>query len=243
MSEIRTLKELLAAGRSDAAAITAPGAQDLTFDAFRKLVADTIAALNGFGVGRNDRVAIVLPNGPEMATAFVAIASGATAAPLNPAYKADEFEFYMSDLNSKALVVEAGSKSPAVAVAQKLGISILTLTLDANAGAGAFTLSGGDKKPAANPGYAESDDVALILHTSGTTSRPKIVPLSQRNVTASARNIATSLEFTDKDRGLNIMPLFHIHGLIAGHSRAALARRPDFLHARLQRAEVFWLDG
>jgi oxalate---CoA ligase len=216
MSAIRTLKELLATGRGDAAAITAPGAKGLTFDAFRKLVADTIAALNGFGVGRNDRVAIVLPNGPEMATAFVAIASGATAAPLNPAYKADEFEFYMSDLNSKALVVEAGSKSPAVAVAQKLGISVLTLTLDANGGAGAFTLSGGERKPAANPGYAESEDVALILHTSGTTSRPKIVPLSQRNVTASAGNIATSLEFTDKDRGLNIMPLFHIHGLIAG---------------------------
>ncbi|MDR3408591.1 MAG: acyl--CoA ligase [Methylovirgula sp.] len=216
MSAIQTLKELLAVGRGDAAAITAPGAQDLTFNAFRKLVADTIATLNGFGIGRNDRVAIVLPNGPEMATAFVAIASGATAAPLNPAYKADEFEFYMSDLGAKALVVEAGSKSPAIEVAKKLGIAVLTLTLDASGVAGAFTLSGGEKKPAANPGYSEGEDIALILHTSGTTSRPKIVPLSQRNVTASAQNIATSLEFTDKDRGLNIMPLFHIHGLIAG---------------------------
>ncbi len=93
MGAIRTLKELLATGRGDAAAITAPGARELTFHAFRKLVADTVAALNGFGIGRNDRVAIVLPNGPEMATAFVAIASGATAAPLNPAYKATSSSF------------------------------------------------------------------------------------------------------------------------------------------------------
>jgi oxalate---CoA ligase len=216
MSAIQTLKDLLAVGRGDAAAITAPGAKDLTFDAFRSLVAATLATLNGFGIGRNDRVAIVLPNGPEMATAFVAIATGATAAPLNPAYKADEYEFYMSDLGAKALVVEAGSKSPAIEVAQKLGIPVLTLTPDANGVAGVFTLSGGEKTSPAHSGFGDSEDVALILHTSGTTSRPKIVPLTQRNVTASAQNIAMGLEFTDQDRGLNIMPLFHIHGLIAG---------------------------
>lgn len=216
MSSIRTLQDLLAVGRGDAAAVTAPGARDLTYDAFRKLVAGTIATLNGFGIGRNDRIAIVLPNGPDMATTFVAVATGATAAPLNPAYKADEFEFYMSDLGAKALIVEAGSKSPAIEVARKLGITVLTLTPDAGGIAGTFTLSGGVPKAAANPGTGASDDVALILHTSGTTSRPKIVPLTQANVTASAQNIATSLEFSDADRGLNIMPLFHIHGLIAG---------------------------
>src|ERR1700689_4907672 len=106
MTSTRTLDRLLAFGRGDAPAITAPGAHALTYDSFRKLIAETIAALNEFGIGRNDRVAIVLPNGPEMATAFVAIASGATAAPLNHAYRADEFEFYMSDLGASALVVE-----------------------------------------------------------------------------------------------------------------------------------------
>ena len=126
MSSIRTLQDLLAVGRGDAAAVTAPGARDLTYDAFRKLVAGTIATLNGFGIGRNDRIAIVLPNGPDMATTFVAVATGATAAPLNPAYKADEFEFYMSDLGAKALIVEAGSKSPAIEVARKLGITTVT---------------------------------------------------------------------------------------------------------------------
>jgi acyl-CoA synthetase (AMP-forming)/AMP-acid ligase II len=85
-------------------------------------------------------------------------------------------------------------------------------------GAGSFTLErrGTQTLTLTQGGWAQPDDVALILHTSGTTSRPKIVPLSHRNVAVSAGNIAETLAFTAKDRGLNIMPLFHIHGLIAG---------------------------
>jgi acyl-CoA synthetase (AMP-forming)/AMP-acid ligase II len=216
MTSTRSLDRLLAFGRGDAQAIAAPGAQALTYDRFRRHVGATVAALNGFGIGRNDRVAIVLPNGPEMATAFVAIACTATAAPLNPAYRADEFEFYMSDIGAKALVVESGSSSPAIDIAKKLGILVLTLAAGPGAPAGAFSLSGEAKGPTARPGIAAPEDVALILHTSGTTSRPKIVTLTQTNVVASAENIARTLEFSEADCGLNIMPLFHIHGLIAG---------------------------
>ena len=213
-----TLRELISKGANDAPAIVSSGSQPLSYAALRSLVGTTIAALNGMGIGRSDRVAIVLPNGPEMATAFVAIASGATAAPLNPTYKADEFEFYMADLNAKALVVEDGSTSAAVAAAIRLGIRIVTLTPTPAAGAGAFTLSADseDVGGTVSGGYADPGETALILHTSGTTSRPKIVPLSQRNVSVSAGNIAASVEFVPADRGLNIMPLFHIHGLIAG---------------------------
>ncbi|MBN9247326.1 MAG: AMP-binding protein [Hyphomicrobium sp.] len=217
MTTSTTLHDLLKAGEDQAPAIRASGAEPLTYAGFRTLVMRTIARLNDFGIGRGDRVAIVLPNGPEMATAFVATASAATAAPLNPGYRADEFDFYMSDINTKALIVEEGSTSPAVAVAEKRGITIITLKSDPAHGAGAFTLSAetGREQPA-RPGPAESDDTALILHTSGTTSRPKIVPLSHANVAASASNIATALNLTSDDRALNIMPLFHIHGLIAG---------------------------
>jgi oxalate---CoA ligase len=87
---------------------------------------------------------------------------------------------------------------------------------DPKRAAGAFTLFGGTKEASVRPGMAEWEDVALVLHTSGTTSRPKMVPLTQSNVVVSAGNIARTLEFTEGDRGLNIMPLFHIHGLIAG---------------------------
>ncbi|MDP4593822.1 MAG: acyl--CoA ligase [Beijerinckiaceae bacterium] len=210
-----TLIELLSRGADDAPAISAPGTSPLSYGRLRSIVDTSIKALNGFGIGRNDRVAIVLPNGPEMASAFIAIASGATAAPLNPSYRADEFEFYISDLNAKALVVEAGSASPAVAVAEKLGVRIITLHPDPQSGAGSFTLSAEGSGPC-TAGPAAPDETALILHTSGTTSRPKIVPLSQRNVSVSAGNIAASMELAAEDRGLNIMPLFHIHGLMAG---------------------------
>jgi acyl-CoA synthetase (AMP-forming)/AMP-acid ligase II len=137
---------------------------------------------------------------------------------LNPSYRADEFEFYLNDLNAKALVVEAGSSSASIEVARKLGVSILVLHPTPAKGAGSFTLDTSSRTgaAAAQPGAAQADDVALVLHTSGTTSRPKIVPLTQRNVFASAQHIAKSTRFTAQDRGLNVMPLFHIHGLIAG---------------------------
>ena len=206
----------MSTGADAAPAIVAPGTVPLSYGGLRALVEATIAALNGFGVGRNDRVAIVLPNGPDMATAFIGIASGATAAPLNPSYKADEFEFYMSDVKAKALVVEAGSNSPAIEVARKLGMKVIVLHPEHAKGAGAFSLNCDAASGDCLKGHAEADEVALILHTSGTTSRPKIVPLSQRNVSVSAGNIAETLAFTPNDCGLNVMPLFHIHGLMAG---------------------------
>ncbi len=223
MSADRTVSGLLASGRDDAVAIAAHGAPPLSYAALRALIDRSVRSLNALGIGRGDRVAIVLPNGPEMATAFLCVASAAASAPLNPAYKQDEFEFYLEDLKAKALILEAGSESPALRAAEKLGVAIITLTPERQAGAGAFRLSGSSTGVAARPGPAAPDDVALILHTSGTTSRPKIVPLAQANIWTSARNIATSLELSDRDRALNVMPLFHIHGLIAGLS-APLSR-------------------
>ncbi|MFV2007844.1 MAG: AMP-binding protein, partial [Longimicrobiales bacterium] len=104
-----TLRALLEAGHDDAPALLAPGRSPLTYAGLRAHVDRTVAELNARGIGRNDRVAIVLPNGPEMASAFVSIGAGATTAPLNPSYKEREFDFYLSDLGAKALVVEEGS--------------------------------------------------------------------------------------------------------------------------------------
>ncbi len=216
MKSISTITELLSIGEAQQAALAAPGRTPMTFAQLREQISTTISVLNSTGIGRGDRVAIVLPNGPEMASAFLCVAAAATSAPLNPSYRAEDFEFYLIDLNAKALVVLHGDETPARAVAQRLNIPVIELQVDANAPAGNFLLSATQRSKAANPGPATSDDVALILHTSGTTSRPKIVPLTQRNVCASARNVRDTLRFTSTDRGLNIMPLFHIHGLIAG---------------------------
>ena len=213
-----TLTEWMAAGRDADTCLSAAGASPLTYAVLRQLSVYVQQSMNVVGVGRNDRVALVLPNSAEMAASFVTVAACCTSAPLNPAYRADEFEFYLNDLNAKALIVEAGSSSPAIEVARKLGVSILVLHPTPANGAGSFTLDTSARAAAApaHPGAALPDDVALVLHTSGTTSRPKIVPLTQRNVCASAQHIATSTRFTSTDRGLNVMPLFHIHGLIAG---------------------------
>jgi oxalate---CoA ligase len=213
-----SLRRLLERGTAHQAALGASGRQDLTHAELRALVDRTLSTLNGMGIGRNDRLAIVLPNGPEMAACFVAAACGVATAPLNPAYRGEEFEFYLADLKARALVVEQGSTSPAVEVAQRMGVPVIELVPELAAGAGSFTLQCAQPPGtvAAHPGLAQPGDVSMVLHTSGTTSRPKIVPLSQANLCASAQHIARTLAFTGADRGLNIMPLFHIHGLIAG---------------------------
>lgn len=222
----QTIVELLERGADDATALSTPGGVPLTYRALRALVADTTETLASRGVGAGDRVAIVLDNGPEMAAAFLTIAAGVTAAPLNPAYRADEFEFYLTDLRAKLLVVGRDKDSPAVAVAGRLGVPVARLVPHPERGAGSFTVDFSSAEPQkqkpqprapalSGANVVAPDDIALVLHTSGTTSRPKIVPLSHRNVCASARNVSESLALTASDRGLVIMPLFHIHGLIA----------------------------
>jgi acyl-CoA synthetase (AMP-forming)/AMP-acid ligase II len=208
---------LIGFGAGAAPAIGAPDRKSLTFDGLRALTGRTVAALNGMGIGRGDRVAIVMPNGPEAASSFVAIAAGATTAPLNAAYRGDEFDFYLSDLGAKALVILEGMESPARAVAAQKGIPIIALVPDADGAAGDFKLRP-ETPLTGRPGqvgFAQAGEIALVLHTSGTTSRPKIVPLRHINITASAYHIGATLELKPEDTCLNIMPLFHIHGLIA----------------------------
>ena len=217
MRRPETIAELLDAGSPDAPAVLAPGRPPLSFGGLRALAGSTGNALNELGIGRADRLAIVLPNGPEMAAAFLAIGCHATAAPLNPAYRTEEFAFYLSDLRATALVVERGG-SPAVTAARELGVRVIEMSADPAQPAGTFHLvakDGAGPADAGSPGPAEADDIALLLHTSGTTSRPKLVPLSQRNICTSATNIIEVLRLEAGDLCLNVMPLFHIHGLMA----------------------------
>lgn len=238
----RTTSDLVkrqADARPEAPALFALRRQPLRYGEFFEQIRRTASVLRRHGIGRNERVALVLPNGPEAAAAFVAVASAATSAPLNPAYRAEEFSFYFSDLKAKALVIAEGMDSPAIEVARARGITVLRLR--AGEKAGVFDLwtqpaplgesSGVQDRTAGD--LAEPSDVALVMHTSGTTSRPKIVPLTHANVTRSAANIALALALSPKDRCLNIMPLFHIHGLMAAilatiEAGASVACTPGF---------------
>ncbi|WP_414623416.1 amino acid adenylation domain-containing protein [Calothrix sp. CCY 0018] len=193
--------------------IATPNRKALTYGSLYSCIEDVGAHLQAMGLGRNSRVAIALPNGSEMAVAFLAVASFCTCAPLNPNYRAVEFDFYLSDLQAKALIVQSGINSEAIAVAQARGIPILELSPILDAEAGIFTFPGANKDNIFS-GFACADDIALVLHTSGTTARPKIVPLTHANLCTSANNIQIALKLSEDDCCLNVMPLFHIHGLI-----------------------------
>ncbi len=205
-----TIRELLDSGKDQDTAILTPGGPTLTYADLRKQIDHVAGQLTALGIGAGDRVAFVVPNGPAAAILFLTVASCATAAPLNPAYREDEFRFYMDDLGAKALITFPDDAAAAHAAAPA---SAMRLALTGEPGS--YTLNK-DGEPVAptQPLYAPPDQPAMVLHTSGTTARPKIVPLTQRNMTTSAANIKAALALTPADRCLNVMPLFHIHGLI-----------------------------
>ncbi|WP_419728935.1 acyl--CoA ligase [Lichenicola sp.] len=215
-----TIPSLLLRGDGGSCAIRTPEHDGLTYAGLRELCGQLATFLHERGIGPGDRVAILLPNGPEMASAFLAIASVATAAPLNPAYGSAELQFTLQDLDVRALILKRGEAETARAVAEALGVRIIELDADP-ATPGRFTLAAEAWPPLSPDEHAPAPrpvgprDIALVLHTSGTTARPKIVPLSHANLTASAQAIAGSLALTPDDLCLNVMPLFHIHGLVA----------------------------
>ncbi len=244
MQHDSTIRALLERGEAGRPALLAPGRAALTFGGLRELADRTVERLNALGIGRGDRVAIVLPNGPEMAAAFLSVACAAATAPLNPAYREKEFDFYLGDLGARALIVAENADSPAIAVARRHGARILQLSVPEGAPAGWFELAteeGAAAKPKAT-GLAGAEDVALVLHTSGTTSRPKIVPLLHRNLAASAGHIGTTLRLSPEDRCLNIMPLFHIHGLVAAVLSSLAAGGSVFLTPGFNALRLFgWM--
>jgi acyl-CoA synthetase (AMP-forming)/AMP-acid ligase II/acyl carrier protein len=214
-----TLYELISAQEKldpDAAAILEPGQKILTYCRLREQIEYVVRSLNSVGIGRNHRVALMLQNGSDMAVAFLATSAGATSVPLSPDCAESELKLYLDDLDIKALIIDSGRASPARIITAAQEIPIIEL-LSTPEEAGVFSFDLGNASSERQPicGYAEADDIALILHTSGTTSGPKIVPLSHNNICASAQYVAAVLQLTEQDRCLNVMPLFHVHGLIA----------------------------
>jgi len=228
-------------------ALLALGRKSASYASLLAQIDETARWLASRGIIREDRVAVVMPNGPEMASLFLAVSSVATCAPLNPAYRASEFEFYLSDLQPKMLIVDHAMDSAVRGVAQAAGIEIVELhrrDQDDLAPAGSFRLDpeAGLPAPHVVVDYATAIDVALVLHTSGTTSRPKIVPLTHENLCASAAGIARSLELAAGDRCLNIMPLFHVHGLVGALLSSLFAGASVVCAPGYQATEFFnWL--
>ena len=248
-TELRTIPELLvrAAARAPGApALDAPGREPLDCASLARATAGIVGALRALGLRRRDAIAVVLPNGPEMAAAFLATASAGVSAPLNPNYKRAELDFYLADTDARALLVWSALDTPARDAARALGVPIVELSAPRGAAAGVLALDGapcGGASALADIDGPLADDVALVLHTSGTTARPKRVPLTHANLAASARNVGATLALGPADRCLNVMPLFHIHGLVAATlaslaAGASVVCTPGFSAA----AFLGWLD-
>jgi acyl-CoA synthetase (AMP-forming)/AMP-acid ligase II len=200
-------------GHTDGLALLTVAEDAIAYDGLTLAVERLAQRFREAGLGPGDRVAIVLPNGPEIVLVLLATMMIGCAAPLNPKYRQEEFRFYLEDLNAAALVSIAGQSQAARDALPAHMISIdligdgLNVDLSFPVGIGSTRAIAPSPRP---------DDQALVLHTSGTTSRPKIVPLRQRNLAVSARNIAAHLSLLPADRSLTIMPMFHIHGIMAG---------------------------
>ena len=203
-----TIPDLLAAGADEAPALKgAHGAAD--YAGLRAAIARLAGQIRAAGVGPGDRVALVLPNGPAMAAAFLAAASVAVAAPLNPRYREGELRRAFAELGVRATV----AAPDAADVPDAPGVRRLTIAGDGLD----LDLTDGDAPLAHAPVAPPAPEaVALVLQTSGTTARPKTVPLTHANLAASAASVARSLALAPDDCGLLAMPLFHIHGLVAG---------------------------
>jgi acyl-CoA synthetase (AMP-forming)/AMP-acid ligase II len=235
-----TLLRLLDAESSRPALVTPDDGATVSHAQLHAAAAGLAAELAAAGVERGDRVAVVLPNGPEVVAALFALAAlGAAMAPLNPAYTEPEYRFFLADLEPRLLVVSPGAAPAARSAAEGTRVVELApwkapapprLVTDIRAPSGR-----------AQPG-GEPDDTALLLHTSGTTSRPKQVPLLQRNLAAQAEAIAAHYALEAADVSYCAMPLFHVHGLVAS-TLAQLAAGGTVVVPRRFSPRRFWAQA
>ncbi len=222
-----------AAASPDAPAVVAEGRPPLSYGALAALMDRFQRVFNGMGFGRQDRIAIVHPSNSAMTTVVMGIWSCATAAPINPDFTVGEFTIQMRDLGVKAVVVAADADTPARAAADHLGLPVIEIESPDDQAAGFVDIRPGPAGTCTHPGAAQPNDLALVLTTSGTTSRSKIVPVRHRQLSAMSDYSARLFELTAEDRCLNLMPLFHGHGLyssLAGtlYSGGSLINLPDF---------------
>jgi acyl-CoA synthetase (AMP-forming)/AMP-acid ligase II/acyl carrier protein len=236
MNPFDTLPSLLslqAERRPEATALKALDGPDTSYEALDRSTISVSATLRESGIGEGDRVGIVLPNGPDMARAFLSVTRVATAAPLDPQFTEAEFAFYLNDLEARAVILADPDSTECSRAARDLGIPVVRSPSYATARSQGFRETSPRTTEETPDTSVHARSVALVLHTSGTTARPKIVPLTHENLCSSARNVAASLQLGPEDLCLNVMPLFHIHGLVAAllaslHAGGSVVCSPGF---------------
>ena len=214
----------------------------LTYGAFWTGMNEIVGQLRGFGIGRGDRVAVVLPTGAEASAATIAVAAGAVCVPLHPGFAAEEWRRYFADLRLAGLLTRSDVDSASRSVAYGLGIPVIDLAPSGGQEPGAFKLVCSKPRRAVNGDLASGPDDAFMLLTSGTTSRPKLVPLTHASVCLSAYNVGAAVALRAQDRLLSVLPLFHGHGLISGLLAAIAAGSSVVCPPKFDAAAFFgWL--
>ncbi|HLO84323.1 MAG TPA: acyl--CoA ligase [Nostocaceae cyanobacterium] len=224
-------------GEDDHPALITSDGVVITYQQLRENVTRLVCQLQSFGLGRGSRIAIAMSNGTHKAITFLAATLCGTAAPLNPKYKEEEFAYYYTDTQAQALITLGNTPAAAITAATP---DMLLINAQVNGDRTLnFELIKPGLLPPANPQPPDADDIAMILHTSGTTSRPKRVPIRHRHLIASAQNIIGAYSLTPADTTLCLMPLFHIHGLV-GCLLATLASGGTLICPNGFNALEFW---
>ncbi len=232
-----------AAQMADQPAVLAPGRKALTFARLREHMDAMRLRLGELGVGRGDVVANVLPNGPDAAIASLCVSSCATVAALNPELKQAEFASLFDELAPKIVLALPGQAQPAREAARAASIPVIEVLAEPEAGL--FSLRG--KTPNANSAQDASPlgpgDIAYIISTSGSTARPKLVPLSHSVLCTTTVIAAERLSLTPADRCLSFSPQFHLLGFSTG-LQIPLAAGGSTVYTNGFQAEQFfrWLD-
>lgn len=250
-----TIAGLLARNAQDRpalAAILAPGREPLHYRELFEFATEVVDSLRRFGFARHHKVAVLAASGPEMATAVTAISAGCVCVPLNPAFTAVEWRRYLVDLQISVAVIQHDLETPCRDVARELDIPVIDLLPQTDRPAGIFGLQAAFEPEPVTDGFGEPDDHAFLLPTSGTTSRPKTVPLTHANICYSGNSVVQSVSLTHQDRLLNVLPFHHAHGLISGLfsvfvSASGIVCAPGFVAARflvwLEEFRPTWITG
>ena len=235
-----TLANILDNHPKDELCVVIPNGTKTTYGQFHDEVERVAEILSASGVKKGRTVSIVLPNGIEFMIVFLAVTrSGAIAAPLNSAYTKDEFKFYMEDTESQLVIIQDDAKI-AIDAANELNIEIASVKLNSNEKL-EIQKNGTNLTEAKTVDEPSENDIALFLHTSGTTSRPKGVPLTHKNLITSLNNISKTYLLNGDDTALVVMPLFHVHGLI-GVALSSLFSGGTIVIPERFSASTFWHD-
>ena len=233
-----TLANLLDIHPVNNEAVIIPGGAKLSYGNLTEEIEKISEILAGTGLEKGRSVSLVLENNLEFMVTFLAVVrAGGIAAPLNPSYTADEFKFFVSDANSQFMIVSEHADVAAQA-AKELEVPVI-VAKSSGKGHVSLTQNGTNLSNKIDPVPPDPSDTALFLHTSGTTSRPKGVPLTHNNLLASLKNIVDTYKLDESDTSLIVMPLFHVHGLI-GAALSSLQSGGTLVIPPRFSASTFW---